>query len=60
MGGHTSTVSPKKAMIRNFVQSRLSIGFSCTVSEFKNTVHSQPISPWEVIRARFNENTRRS
>ncbi|RRT31506.1 hypothetical protein B296_00057462 [Ensete ventricosum] len=52
----------KKATIINFVQShaqsRFSIDFSCTISEFQNIGHSQRISPWEVIRARFREKTR--
>ncbi|RRT31759.1 hypothetical protein B296_00054914, partial [Ensete ventricosum] len=28
------------------------------LSEFQNTSHSQRISPWEVVRARFHEKTR--
>ncbi|RWW37976.1 hypothetical protein BHE74_00056831 [Ensete ventricosum] len=55
-----SKVSQKNTMVINFAQSLVSIGFSCTVSEFQNTGHSQHISPWEVIRARFHEKTRRS
>ncbi|RZS10846.1 hypothetical protein BHM03_00042116 [Ensete ventricosum] len=38
MGGRTSTVSRKHAMVMNFTQSqpqsRVSIGFSCTMSKF--------------------------
>ncbi|RRT76449.1 hypothetical protein B296_00016607 [Ensete ventricosum] len=49
MGSHTSTVSRKYATIINSAQSRaqslVSISFSCTVSEFQNTGHSQRISP---------------
>ncbi|RWW75701.1 hypothetical protein BHE74_00016245 [Ensete ventricosum] len=37
------------------VRSRVSISFSYTVSEIQNTGHSQCISPWEVVRARFHE-----
>ncbi|RRT60671.1 hypothetical protein B296_00032659 [Ensete ventricosum] len=36
-------------------QSRGSIGFSCTISEFQNTGHSQRISLWEVVRAWFRK-----
>ncbi|RZR75308.1 hypothetical protein BHM03_00054364 [Ensete ventricosum] len=31
----------------NFTQSRVSIGFSCTVSEIQNTGLSHLISPWD-------------
>ncbi|RZR78448.1 hypothetical protein BHM03_00003798 [Ensete ventricosum] len=58
MGSRTSMVSQKNAMIINFTQSPVLIDFSCTVSEFQNTGHSQSISPWEVVRARFHEKTR--
>ncbi|RWW47578.1 hypothetical protein BHE74_00046415 [Ensete ventricosum] len=51
-------VSRKNAMVINFAQSLMSIGFSYTISEFQNTGHSQRISPWEVVRARFREKTR--
>ncbi|RWW69711.1 hypothetical protein BHE74_00022677, partial [Ensete ventricosum] len=37
-----------------------SIDFPRTVSEISNTGHSQRISPWEVVRARFHEKIRRS
>ncbi|RZS16106.1 hypothetical protein BHM03_00048060 [Ensete ventricosum] len=30
----------------NFAQIRVSIGFSCTVTEIQNTGHSRCISPW--------------
>ncbi|RWW56489.1 hypothetical protein BHE74_00036785, partial [Ensete ventricosum] len=54
----------KNVMVINFAQcrarSRVSIGCSCTISEIQNTGRSQRISPWEVIRARFHEKTRRS
>ncbi|RWW43852.1 hypothetical protein BHE74_00050442, partial [Ensete ventricosum] len=39
---------------------RVSIGYSCVVSEIQNTDHSRRISPWEVVRAWFYEKTRRS
>ncbi|RZS19233.1 hypothetical protein BHM03_00051609 [Ensete ventricosum] len=59
MGSRTSTVSRKNATVINFsqslMQSRVSIGFSCTVSEIQNTGHSQRNSRWEVVRARFHE-----
>ncbi|RRT68093.1 hypothetical protein B296_00024583 [Ensete ventricosum] len=55
MGNHMSTVSQKKKMVINFAQTRVSIGFSRTMSEFQNTGHSQHISPWEVVQARFHE-----
>ncbi|RWV78031.1 hypothetical protein GW17_00061067 [Ensete ventricosum] len=60
MGGRTSMVSPKNVAVINIAQSRVSIGFSCTVSKFKNTSHSQCISSWEVVRARFYEKKQRS
>ncbi|RWV93720.1 hypothetical protein GW17_00043803 [Ensete ventricosum] len=34
--------------------------FSCIILGFQNTGNSQRISPWEVIRARFNDKTRLS
>ncbi|RWV91685.1 hypothetical protein BHE74_00035723 [Ensete ventricosum] len=53
------TVSRKNATVINFAQSHAQslvlISFSCYVSEFPNTTHSQRISPWEVIRARFRD-----
>ncbi|RWV83426.1 hypothetical protein GW17_00054965 [Ensete ventricosum] len=49
MGICTSMVSRKNAMVINFAQSRVSIGFLCTVFEILNTHHSQCISPWEVV-----------
>ncbi|RWW75597.1 hypothetical protein BHE74_00016363 [Ensete ventricosum] len=59
MVSRTSTVSRKNTTAINFVrsraQSRVSIGFSCTVSEIQNTGHSRHISPWEVVRAWFRE-----
>ncbi|RZS21756.1 hypothetical protein BHM03_00054438 [Ensete ventricosum] len=64
MGSHTDTVSRKNAMViniaRSYAQSRVSIGFSCTVSKIQNTGHSQRNSPWEVVRARLRKKTRRS
>ncbi|RRT45880.1 hypothetical protein B296_00009926 [Ensete ventricosum] len=60
MGSHTSTVSRKNTTVINFAQSRVSIDFSCTISEFQNTGHSQRISPREVVRAPFCEKTRQS
>ncbi|RWW39691.1 hypothetical protein BHE74_00054948 [Ensete ventricosum] len=50
MVSHTSLVSRKNATIINFAQSRaqsrVSIDFSCTVSEIQNTGHPRHISPW--------------
>ncbi|RWV79222.1 hypothetical protein GW17_00059684 [Ensete ventricosum] len=50
MGSRTSTVSRNYTMVINFARSRalsrVSIGFSCTVSEIQNTGHSRCISPW--------------
>ncbi|RRT31453.1 hypothetical protein B296_00056622, partial [Ensete ventricosum] len=40
---------------RSCKQSRVSIGFSCTVSKIQNTDHSQRNSPWYVVRAWFHE-----
>ncbi|RWW53458.1 hypothetical protein BHE74_00040041 [Ensete ventricosum] len=49
MASHTSTVSRKNMTVINFAQShgqiRVSIGFSCTISEIQNNGHSQHISP---------------
>ncbi|RRT66754.1 hypothetical protein B296_00008361 [Ensete ventricosum] len=57
MGSRTSTISQKNMTVINLWQSRVSIGFSCIVSKIQNTDHSQRISPWEVVRARFHEKT---
>ncbi|RZS27148.1 hypothetical protein BHM03_00060578 [Ensete ventricosum] len=50
MVSHTSTVSRKNATVINITRSRalsrVSIGFSCTVSKIQNTGHSRCISPW--------------
>ncbi|RWV79006.1 hypothetical protein GW17_00059925 [Ensete ventricosum] len=49
MGSRTRTLSQKNTTVINFARihalSRVSIGFSCTVSEIQNTGHSQCISP---------------
>ncbi|RWW44191.1 hypothetical protein BHE74_00050068 [Ensete ventricosum] len=55
-----SMVSRKNATVINFAQSRVSIGFSCTVSEIQNIGHCQRNSPWEVVQARFHKKTQRS
>ncbi|RRT48872.1 hypothetical protein B296_00050073 [Ensete ventricosum] len=56
-----STVLRKNVTIINFVQShtrsRVSIGFSRTISKIQNTSHSQCNSPWEIERALFCEKT---
>ncbi|RZR96891.1 hypothetical protein BHM03_00025970 [Ensete ventricosum] len=48
MGSHTNKVSRKNAKVINFArgraQSRVSIGFSCTILEIQNTSHSQRIT----------------
>ncbi|RWW37396.1 hypothetical protein BHE74_00057495 [Ensete ventricosum] len=52
----------KNPMVIDFAQScsrsRVSIGFSCTISEIKNTGQSQSISAWEVVCAWFREKMR--
>ncbi|RWV80964.1 hypothetical protein GW17_00057678 [Ensete ventricosum] len=53
MRTRTYMVSQKNVMLINFAQSLVSIGFSCNVSEFQNTGHSQRFSPWEVVGAWF-------
>ncbi|RWV80721.1 hypothetical protein GW17_00057954 [Ensete ventricosum] len=60
MGSRMSIVPQKNAMVINFTQSLVSIDFSCTVSEFQNTGHSQCFSPWEVVRSRFHEKMKQS
>ncbi|RZR75226.1 hypothetical protein BHM03_00052363 [Ensete ventricosum] len=49
MGSRTSTLSRKNATVINITRSRaksrVSIGFSCTISEIQNTGQSQRISP---------------
>ncbi|RZS27373.1 hypothetical protein BHM03_00060829 [Ensete ventricosum] len=64
MVSRTSMVSRKNMTVINFVrshaQSRVSIGFSCTISKIQNTNHSQRNNPWEVVRAWFHKKTRRS
>ncbi|RRT32385.1 hypothetical protein B296_00058779 [Ensete ventricosum] len=51
MGIRTSTISQKNMMVINFAQSQVSISYSCTVSKFQNTGHSQCINPWQFVRA---------
>ncbi|RRT31677.1 hypothetical protein B296_00054675 [Ensete ventricosum] len=46
MVSHMSIVSRKNKMVINFMQSHVSIGFSCTISEIQNSGQSQRISPW--------------
>ncbi|RRT31722.1 hypothetical protein B296_00053118 [Ensete ventricosum] len=60
MGSRTSSLSQKNTTVKNFARSRVSIGFSCTVSEIQNTGHSRSISPWYVVLAWFHKKTRRS
>ncbi|RWV78161.1 hypothetical protein GW17_00060907 [Ensete ventricosum] len=49
MGSRTSSLSQKKK-VKNFIRSRalsrVSISFSCTISEIQNTGQSKRISPW--------------
>ncbi|RRT33565.1 hypothetical protein B296_00042057 [Ensete ventricosum] len=45
MVSRMSMVSRKNATVINFARSRVSIGFSCTVSDIQNTGHSRLISP---------------
>ncbi|RWV83341.1 hypothetical protein GW17_00055072 [Ensete ventricosum] len=56
MENRTSMVSRKNVTVINIMQSQISIGFSCIISEIQNTGHSQRIK-WEVIRAQFREET---
>ncbi|RZR93499.1 hypothetical protein BHM03_00022015 [Ensete ventricosum] len=64
MGSRTSMISQKNSTViyfaRSHAQSRVSNGFSSTVSEIQNIVHSRRVSPWEVVRARFRKKTQRS
>ncbi|RWW39694.1 hypothetical protein BHE74_00054941 [Ensete ventricosum] len=64
MVSHTSMISQKNATVIYFArsrsQSRVLIGFSCTVLEIQNIGHSLRICPWEVIRTRYNQKTQRS
>ncbi|RRT32807.1 hypothetical protein B296_00055984 [Ensete ventricosum] len=50
MVSRMSIVSRKNTTVINFAQNRVSINFSCTISEIQNTGHSrlisQRISPW--------------
>ncbi|RWW44211.1 hypothetical protein BHE74_00050056 [Ensete ventricosum] len=55
MVSRLSIVSGKNMTVINFAQGRVSIGFSCTVSEIQNTSNSRRISPWDVVQARFRE-----
>ncbi|RWW42129.1 hypothetical protein BHE74_00052345 [Ensete ventricosum] len=59
MGSCTSTVLQKNSTViyftRSHTQSRVSIGFLCTISKIQNIGHSRRISPSEVVRARFHE-----
>ncbi|RRT37827.1 hypothetical protein B296_00022628 [Ensete ventricosum] len=60
MGSRTSMVSRKNTTVKNFMQSRaqsrVKIGFSCTISEIQNTGPSRRTCPWEVVQAQFHEN----
>ncbi|RWV79224.1 hypothetical protein GW17_00059680 [Ensete ventricosum] len=53
MVSHTSKVSRKNATVINFARSyaqiRVSIDFSCIISEIQNTGHCRRISPWETV-----------
>ncbi|RZS18821.1 hypothetical protein BHM03_00051145 [Ensete ventricosum] len=57
MGSRMSTVLQKNSMVTYFARSRVSIGFSFTVSEIQNTSHSRCFSPWEVVRAWIHQKT---
>ncbi|RRT31168.1 hypothetical protein B296_00057604 [Ensete ventricosum] len=41
----------KNAMVINFAQGRVSIGFSCIVTKIQNTSNSRRISPRQVVQA---------
>ncbi|RZS09284.1 hypothetical protein BHM03_00040353 [Ensete ventricosum] len=60
MVSRMSMVSRKNVTVIDFAQSRVSIGFSCTISKNQNTGHSRLISQWEVVQARFRKKTQRS
>ncbi|RZS24507.1 hypothetical protein BHM03_00057585 [Ensete ventricosum] len=60
MVSRMSMVSRKNATVINITQSRVSIDFSCTVSEIQNTGLSRLISPWDVVQACFRKKIRRS
>ncbi|RRT32767.1 hypothetical protein B296_00058711 [Ensete ventricosum] len=60
MVSRMSMVSRKNATVKKITQSRVSIGFSCTVSEIQNTSLSRLISQWEVVQARFRKKIRQS
>ncbi|RWV84019.1 hypothetical protein GW17_00054301 [Ensete ventricosum] len=60
MVSRMSMVSRKNATVINFAQSRVSIDFSCTVSDTQNTCLSRLISPWVVVQARFRKKIRRT
>ncbi|RWV98440.1 hypothetical protein GW17_00038715 [Ensete ventricosum] len=60
MVSHVSMVSRKNSTVINFGQSRVSICFSCTISEIQNTGLSHLISPWEVVQACSSKKIRRS
>ncbi|RWV77231.1 hypothetical protein GW17_00061970 [Ensete ventricosum] len=60
MVSRMSMVSRKNATVINFAQSRVSIDFSCTVSEIQNTGLSRLISTGVVVQARFRKKIRRS
>ncbi|RZS15047.1 hypothetical protein BHM03_00046820 [Ensete ventricosum] len=51
MASRTSMISQKNTTVINFAQSRVSIGFLCTVSEIQNTGHSRLICPREIVQA---------
>ncbi|RZS18822.1 hypothetical protein BHM03_00051146 [Ensete ventricosum] len=57
MGSRTSMVSRKNTTAIYFAQSRVSIGFSVTVSKIQNISHSRRIGPSEDVRTRFHEKT---
>ncbi|RWW35327.1 hypothetical protein BHE74_00059750 [Ensete ventricosum] len=64
MGSRTSSLSPKNTTVKNFARShalsRVSIDFSCTISEIQNSGLSRLICPWEFVQARFRKKIRRS
>ncbi|RRT31178.1 hypothetical protein B296_00057742 [Ensete ventricosum] len=55
MVSRMSMFSQKNATVINFVQSRVSIDFSCTVTKIQNTGLSHLISPWEVVQVCFRK-----
>ncbi|RZS09286.1 hypothetical protein BHM03_00040355 [Ensete ventricosum] len=55
MVSRMSMVSRKNAMVIDIAQSRVSIGFLCTIFENQNTGHYRLISPWKSYKHDFEK-----